>query len=92
MIRNCLCCIKKKQKKKIQFNEYIYITYIPHIEKNTYNLWWSKIDIHLFKNSCVNELNQLMQKHPSMNFKDAMRLLYQPGSMNIKYDKSYFDL
>jgi hypothetical protein len=92
MFRKCLCCIKKKHKKKIKFHEYVYITYIPPIEKSIYNLWWSKIDIHLFKHASVNELEQLMERHPSMNYKDAIRLLYQPGSMNIKYDKSYFDL
>ena len=93
MFINYLFCLKSPTKnKKITFSDYTNIMYIPYNDdyKSKSKLWWSDIDIYLFKKSSINEIKNLMNRHPNMKYKDASKLLYQPGNMTIKYDETNF--
>jgi hypothetical protein len=48
-------------------------------------------DLYSFKESCLQEMQALMKRHPKMSYKQATKLLYQPGNMTIVYDKNNFD-
>jgi len=37
------------------------------------------------------EINELISKHPLMDLKQAVKLLYQPGYLNICYDINNFN-
>jgi hypothetical protein len=79
-----------KTKKKIKFDEYVYIDYIPSSIKDRNMLWWNNTELYLFKESCILEIKNLLNRHPNMNYRDAIKLLYQPGNMTIIYDESNF--
>ena len=76
--------------KKVRFEKYVYIKLIPvYYEIENYDtLWWNQIDIiNNFKIS-YNEIIRLLEIHPFMEKKQAMKLLYQPN--NISYDPNNF--
>ena len=83
-----------KDKKKIKFNKYVYLYFIPnnkyYIEKQLLNkLWYSNEDIDYFKYSSINEIKELIKRHSSMTIKDARYLLYE--NTKIIYNPNFFD-
>lgn len=88
--------IMKLSNKKINFNKNVSVILIPHI--NDYkrcnlnkNLWWTKEELNSFKQSCTEEIFNLISRHNLMTIQQATKLLYQPGSMTIKYDVKNFN-
>lgn len=85
-----------KKNKKIKFNSYVSVILIPRINIHSHyelvkNLWWSPKELLSFKQSCLEEIMILINRHNSMTPQQASKLLHQPGNMNIIYDKTNFD-
>ena len=78
-----------RNKKKVTFYNILKIYFIP-IEDYHCLLWWTDIDYQMFKTSSINEINELMSRHYSMEYKKAVQLLYQPGQYNICYNENNF--
>jgi len=88
--------IKIKKNKKIKFNFIVRVLSIPNRQEIfDFNLreklWWSKDELEFFKKNSYDEVFNLIQRHKFMTIKQASKLLYQPGSMTIIYDKNNFD-
>jgi hypothetical protein len=79
-----------KQNKKLRFDIFSDVFIIDTFIDTTNSLWWSQTDLYNFKISCINEIHTLMRRHWQMNFKEAKKLLYQPGNMTIIYDEHNF--
>jgi hypothetical protein len=82
-----------KPKKTVSFYTTVHVIYIPSHRCRIYNdfrdeLWWNDDDYEYFENSSRIEIQGLLKRHPRMNCKDAMKLLYQS---TIVYDKNNFD-
>jgi hypothetical protein len=75
--------------KKVKFNENNKIYLIDFDNNFIFNIWYSENDLVYFKKSAVIEITELMKRHSSMTYKDAIKLLYQPG--NICYDRNNFE-
>jgi hypothetical protein len=77
--------IKNNAKKKVNFQNIIRVIYIPKYKDicDCKDIWWSEIDKRTAMIFMNNEINTLIRMHPSMNTKQAMKLLYQPN--NIRY-------
>jgi hypothetical protein len=85
-----------KKKKNIKFNYKINVILIPNrsfYEKHNLieSLWWSSNELNDFKKESYTEIKKLMERHYFMSIKQASKLLYQPGSMTIVYDKDNFE-
>jgi hypothetical protein len=78
-------------KKKVTFNNKIFVYIIPSFYNDLMReeLWWSRSDFILALNSCDEEIRNLINIHPNMDFKCAKKLLYQPN--NICYDANNFE-
>ena len=69
------------------FNELFIIN--PYNDYEVYELWWNYLDyLEAIKSSKV-EIQNLLNIHPSMEIKQAKKLLYQPN--NICYDLNNFE-
>ena len=80
-------------KKKIKFNRIVKVCLVPYYNElceNFLDLWWSCMDAKIAKNNAVEEIYNLINNHPSMEIKQAVKLLYQPN--NISYDPSNFEV
>jgi len=77
------------ENKKVKFNENNKFHVINFDNDSIFNIWYSNYDLVYFKENAENEIIELMEKHNSMTYKDAIKLLYQPG--NICYDSDNFE-
>jgi hypothetical protein len=87
---------QRKKYKKIIFNSQVSVILIPRINIHSNyelvkNLWWSSKELLSFKQSCLEEIVTLINRHKSMTPQQASKLLHQPGNMTIVYDKKNFD-
>ena len=83
--------IDNKFKKKLKFNNIVKVFLIPNRNEILQNdLWWSCQDIANFKKTSNDEILNLIKRHKYMTIKQATKLLYQPGSLTIKYDINNF--
>jgi len=85
-------CLNKK--KKIKFNNYLNVKLIPNVKDYKelfHDLWWSYEELQEFKQSSTKEIYALIGRHKYMTIHQAIKLLYQPGSMTIKYDELNFE-
>ena len=76
---------------RVTFNNVRYLYLIPtSSELSLYKdeLWWSNNDLKLFMLNAINEIKILKNKHPFIQKKDILKLLYQPN--NISYDENNF--
>jgi hypothetical protein len=85
-----------QSKKHIKFNFEVSVILIPtkdEYEQCNVNktLWWTREELDSFKQSCNEEILNLIKRHKYMTIHQAAKLLYQPGNMNIVYDKTNFD-
>jgi hypothetical protein len=82
---------KNNPPKRVQFLNVINIVYIPKYNEicDCRELWWSEIDKKVAIVFMNNEINTLLQIHPAMNKKQAMKLLYQPNNLRY-YDPTNF--
>ena len=78
------------QNKKITFSFMNEVCIIYSISDHREYLWWSEEDLYSFKISAMIELRALANRHQNMNLRQAQKLLYQPGNMNIIYDENNF--
>jgi hypothetical protein len=90
------CFFNKKITKKIQFNNFVKTILIPNIDdyKNTNllnTLWYTPQEFLYFRNASSKEVFELISRHKNMTIKQAAKLLYQPGYMNITYDLNNFE-
>jgi hypothetical protein len=76
---------KNKNYKKVKFENIIKVVFIPKYSDicDCKDIWWTEIDKKVAMIFMNNEINTLLRIHPSMNTKQAMKLLYQPN--NIRY-------
>ena len=83
--------LNQLNKKRVRFspfvrvftnNTFIEIQHMPH-------LWWSELDKTYACSTMNREIQNLQKKHPTMTFKQAMKLLYQPDNLT-RYDPSNF--
>ena len=81
-----------KKNKKVSFDLFIEIIYIPKYEKqNNYNhdnLWWSDYEMQMTRIGSRDEILTLLKKHTLMTLDHAKQLLYQPN--NISYNSKNF--
>lgn len=81
-----------KKEKKVSFDLFIEIIYIPKYEKyNNYdyeNLWWSDYEMQMTRIGSRDEILTLLKKHTLMTLDHAKQLLYQPN--NISYNSKNF--
>lgn len=80
----------EKNIKKITFSFMNEICIIYPITDHRQYLWWSEDELYSFKLSSMKELRDLANRHWNMNLRQARKLLYQPGNMNIMYDENNF--
>ena len=83
---------KKKNKKKLSFNNTKRVCLIPYyyeICNEMSDLWWHNSDFLKARHSSVSEILQLLENHPSMEIKQAIKLLYQPNA--ICYNPENFE-
>jgi len=79
-----------KKNKKVIFSEKIELRFIPKYETEMiYELWWNTFDKYNATVLAKIEINILLSRHPSMTYKQALKLLYQPN--NISYNESNFE-
>lgn len=75
--------LNKNKNKKIIFNKYVSVVLIPSIkdmdDEMSSKLWWNKIDYINFRISSKAEIDVFLNIHKELNYKDAIRLLYQHG-------------
>ena len=79
-----------KNIKRITFSFMNEVCIIKPITDYKEYLWWSEDELLIFKLSAINELRALANRHYNMNLRQAQKLLYQPGNMNIIYDENNF--
>ena len=79
--------MNKKNVKFTRFNQFFWIE--SYTEEEIYTLWWSYLDNIESIKSSNREIDNLLSIHPSMNIKQAKKLLYQPN--NICYDPNNFE-
>ena len=82
--------IMNTKNKKIRFSNVVEIFIIQHFIDNCEYLWWSEKDLQSFRASCLTEIKTLISRHWEMSIRQAQKLLYQPGNMNIIYDENNF--
>ena len=76
--------------KKVIFSEKIKLSLIPKYENEMkYELWWNTFDKYNATIVANIEINTLLNRHTSMTYKQALKLLYQPN--NISYNESNFE-
>jgi hypothetical protein len=82
---------KNTHVKRVQFLNTINVVYIPKYNEicDCRDLWWSELDKKIAMIFMNNEINTLLRIHPSMNTKQAMKLLYQPNNLRF-YDPTNF--
>lgn len=80
-----------KKRKKVSFQNIIRVILIPKYSEicDCRDLWWNEFDRKIATIFMNNEINTLIRMHPSMNTKQAMKLLYQPNNIRY-YDKMNF--
>lgn len=85
-----------KKIKKIKFSHCINTILIPNV--NDYKkadlintLWYTTQELLHFRNNSSKEVFELINRHKNMTIKQASKLLYQPGTMNITYDQNNFE-
>lgn len=77
-------------KKNVTFSLFNNIFLIAkYDEEDIYKLWWSYLDNVESVKDAKKEIGILLGIHPSMNIKQAKKLLYQPN--NICYDPNNFE-
>jgi hypothetical protein len=77
-----------RKKKQLRFNNILNVKIIPdRTEYLLYDLWWNSFDYFTFQRSANEDINNLIYRHPNMNYKQAIKLLYQP----LVYDNSNFE-
>lgn len=65
--------------KKVTFNIFNEIEIIPNCNKNDYpDLWWSRSDLYIINQNAYCELRDFTKHNPSVNIKNARKILYQP--------------
>jgi hypothetical protein len=76
--------------KKVRFYRYIEVVLIPNISdfENYKDLWWTEDDKQSAHREALFEIRRLMFIHPSMEFTQARRFLYQRRT--IDYNPDYF--
>lgn len=76
----------EKTRKKISFNSLVNVVLIPSfkdMESSIWNeIWWSNTDYISFYTSARKELQDFIQENPSINRGQAMKLLYQPSTID----------
>ena len=75
--------------KKVRFTESNKIHLIPFENEYIFHIWYSENELLYFKKTAVKEILELIKRHDSMTYKDAIKLLYQPN--NISYDMNNFE-
>ena len=78
-------------KKKVSFQNIIDVIMIPNMNddyENRCHFWWDNNDIFNATQSAIHEIQRLLNIHPSMEKKQAIRLLHQPN--NISYNEENF--
>jgi len=76
-------------KKKVSFDLFTEIIYIPKYEKEyVETLWWTDYEMSITRVNSRNELLSLLNQHIFMTLKQAKQLLYQPN--NISYNSKNF--
>jgi hypothetical protein len=76
-------------KKKVSFDLFTEIIYIPKYEKEyVETLWWTDYEMSITRITSRNELLSLLNQHIFMTLKQAKQLLYQPN--NISYNSKNF--
>lgn len=78
-----------KKNKIVKFDENNKVYLINFNNDTIFNIWYNNNDFAYFKKNAENKIIELMKKHNSMTYKDAIKLLYQPG--NICYDINNFE-
>jgi len=83
---------KIDNKKKVSFDLFTEIIYIPKYEKqNNYDhekLWWSEYEMNMTRIGTRDEILTLLKKHANMTINQAKKLLYQPN--NISFNSRNF--
>lgn len=76
----------EKTRKKITFNSLVNVVLIPSFKEMDSSirneLWWSNSDNETFYLSARKELVDFLQENPSINRIQAMKLLYQPSTID----------
>ena len=77
--------------KKVNFSKELESTrLIPKYERAMIPyLWWNNFDKDDACKLARTEINTLLNRHSSMTYKQALKLLYQPN--NISYNKGNFE-
>jgi hypothetical protein len=77
--------------KKVKFSEKLEFTYlVPKCDVDSIScLWWNSFDIYRANELAWCEIKSLLNRHPFMTHKQALKLLYQPN--NISYNKCNFE-
>ena len=83
--------MNKKKIKKVNFSKDLESTrLIPKYEIDLLSyLWWNEFDRYEASKLAFDEISALLTRHPSMTYKQALKLLYQPN--NISYNKCNFE-
>jgi hypothetical protein len=83
---------KNDNKKKVSFDLFTEIIYIPKYEKhNNYDnekLWWTDYEMQITRIRSRDEILTLLKKHAYMTLDEAKKLLYQPN--NISFNSKNF--
>jgi hypothetical protein len=80
-----------KTRKRVNFQNIIRVRYIPkYIDIcDCRDIWWTEVDRRVAMIFMNSEINTLLRIHPSMNIKQAKKLLYQPNNLRY-YDPTNF--
>jgi hypothetical protein len=76
-------------KKKVSFDLFTEIIYIPKYEEvSVKTLWWTDYEMYITRVNSRDELLRLLNQNIFMTLKQAKQLLYQPN--NISYNSKNF--
>lgn len=75
-----------KPQKKVKFDRATYFLIPPIKEDSETDLWWTDYDYFKSRITSQMEINRLVGIDKSMDVKDAVKLLYQPGNISFNED------
>jgi CRISPR/Cas system-associated protein Cas10 (large subunit of type III CRISPR-Cas system) len=83
--------MSNKKVKKVNFSKELESTrLIPKYEIDMLSyLWWNDFDKYQASKLAFDEITTLLNRHPCMTYRQALKLLYQPN--NISYNKCNFE-
>lgn len=85
-----------KDTRKISFCPIVNVCIIPGKEMYTlynikHDIWWTNDEFVSFRQSCLQEIRELIIRNRYITIKQASKLLYQPGNITISYDCENFE-